>query len=196
MDSDIKINVPDSVYPPYEDSRLLADCALKECDGKILEVGCGSGFVSISISKLKPKSKVYALDINSDAVKAAKENAKANKAEVEIIKSDMFSKLKEKNFDWILFNPPYLPTSEAEKIEGGLNFAFDGGKSGLDTVFMFLEQVKNYLKKEGKVLIVASTEQDLNKLNSKIKECQFSFGIIAEQSFFFEKIYIYRLERE
>lgn len=192
---DIKIEIPDSVYPPFEDSQLLTKASLKECSGKILEVGCGSGYVSICLAKLKKNLEQMAVDINKDAVEAAKKNANANEVKIDIKRSDLFSQIKDKDYDWILFNPPYLPTSEAEKIQGGLNFAFDGGKSGLDTVFRFLEQVRNYLKKEGKVLLVVSTEQDRVKLNEKIKECGFTHKIVAEESFFFEKIYVYKLEQ-
>jgi len=187
--------VPDSVYAPLEDSQLLAKAALQKCGGKILEVGCGSGFVSIFLAKLKKDTEICAVDINPDAVKAAKKNAKANGVKIEIKQSDLFEKVGER-YDWILFNPPYLPTSEAEKIEGGLNLAFDGGKTGLDTAFRFLERLNKYLKKEGKTLLVVSTEQDLLKLNEKVRECGFSHKIVAQQNFFFEKIYVYELTQK
>ena len=191
---DIKISVPDSVYPPLEDSQLLADVALKECSGRILEVGCGSGFVSITISKFKPDTKIICVDINSEAVKAAKKNSAVNGVKLKIFESDLFENVDVgSDFDWILFNPPYLPTSEAEKIDGGLNFAFDGGESGFDTVFRFLERAKDYLKKDGKVLLVVSTAQDLLVLNQKICDCGYLFEVMAQESFFFEKIYVYKL---
>jgi len=192
---EIKIQVPDSVYPPFEDTQLLAKAALKLCSGKILEVGCGSGYVSICLAKFKKNLQQTAVDINSKAVEATKKNAKENKVKIEILNSDLFSKVKDKDYDWILFNPPYLPTSEAQKIEGGLNFAFDGGETGLDTAYRFLEQVKNYLKKDGKILLVVSTAQDLVKLNEKIRMCSFEHKIVAQESFFFEKIYVYKLRR-
>jgi release factor glutamine methyltransferase len=115
---------------------------------------------------------------------------------VEFSESNLFSNIKEKGFDWIIFNPPYLPTEKAERMEGGLNFAFDGGKSGHDTAFRFLEQVGKYLKKDGKVLLVASTAANLAELNDKINGLEYKFEIIAQQSFFFEKIYVYRIYRK
>ena len=192
MLENIRIKVPDTVYAPLEDSQLLANAALQECEGKILEVGCGSGYVGIALAKLKKDVEIFAVDINPDAVKAAQKNAKVNGVKIEVKQSDLFEKIEDK-YDWILFNPPYLPTSEAEKLEGGLNLAFDGGKSGLDTAFKFLENLKAHLKNEGKCLMVASTEQDLVKLNEKIRECGFEYKIIAEEAFFFEKIYVYKL---
>lgn len=196
MLDEIKITAPDTVYPPLEDSQLLAQVAIQECDGKILEVGCGSGYIGICVAKFKKGAKIIAVDINSDAVECAIKNAKENGVKIEVRRSDLFEKVVEKDFDWILFNPPYLPTSEAERIEGGLNFAFDGGESGLDTVFRFFERAGAHLKKEGKILIVASDAQDLKELEKKMRACGFGFEIVARQDFFFEKICVYRLEME
>ncbi|PIT84034.1 hypothetical protein COU37_05245 [Candidatus Micrarchaeota archaeon CG10_big_fil_rev_8_21_14_0_10_45_29] len=194
---EIKISVPDSVYAPMEDSRLLAKAAAQKCFGKILEIGCGSGFVCISLAKIKPGAKVIACDINKAAVAACKKNAKTNGVRIGVFESDLFSSIeKGEKFDFILFNPPYLPTEEKEKVKGNLNFAFDGGKSGLEAVFRFLEEAGKYLKKGGKILLVASDAANLKKLRSKIKKCKFSYKIIGKESFFFERIYVYMLKRD
>jgi release factor glutamine methyltransferase len=191
MLEDIDIKYSNNVYPPYEDSVLLAKVAVQQCHGNVLEIGCGSGVVSISLAKQKPQTKIVAVDINPNAVKDAKKNAKNNKVKIDFRVSDLFERVREKNFDFILFNPPYLPTTETQKIKSELNFAFDGGKSGLDTIFRFLQDVKKYIKKDGKVLIIVSTEQNVSKLDKKIKQLGFEFKIVAQDSFFFEKIYVY-----
>ena len=194
---EIKIDVPDSVYAPLEDSRLLAKAAVQKCSGKILEMGCGSGFVCISLAKIKPDTKVIACDINKAAVAACKKNSKANRVRFKVFESDLFSSIeKGEKFDFILFNPPYLPTEENEKVDGNLNFAFDGGKSGLEAAFRFLEEAGKYLKKGGKILLVASSAANLKGLHSKIRKCEFSYKIIGEESFFFEKIYVYEVWRK
>jgi release factor glutamine methyltransferase len=191
MLEDIDIKYSNNVYPPYEDSVLLAKVAVQQCHGNVLEIGCGSGVVSISLAKQKPQTKIVAVDINPNAVKDAKKNAKNNKVKIDFRVSDLFERVREKNFDFILFNPPYLPTTETQKIKSELNFAFDGGKSGLDTIFRFLQDVKKYIKKDGRILIIVSTKQNVSKLDKKIKQLGFEFKIVAQDSFFFEKIYVY-----
>ncbi len=191
MFEDIDIGYSDSVYPPYEDSVLLAKVAVQQCSGDVLEIGCGSGIVCISLAKQNPKTKIIAVDINPNAIEDAKKNAKNNNVKIDFRISDLFEKVGGKKFDFILFNPPYLPTTKTQKIKSELNFAFDGGKSGLDTVFRFLQDAKKYIRKNGRILIIVSTKQNVSKLDKKINQLGCEFKIVAQDSFFFEKIYVY-----
>lgn len=122
---------------------------------RILEIGTGSGFVSAVLLANLKRICLVATEINPHAARCAKVNG------VEVIRTDLFRGIKSKNpdilFDLILFNPPYLPTSEEEKVPGWLNYAFDGGISGRDTLNMFLDEIRNYLKPEGEILVLISS---------------------------------------
>lgn len=188
----MRMVVPDDVYEPHDDTYLLAECALGLNPKEALEIGCGCGAVSVCLAK--KGCNMAAADISPIAVNAARENALKNKVKIDAFESDLFSNVpKEKKFSCILFNPPYLPTEEHEKVRGKLNFAFDGGRNGLETVFRFLENAGAHLKKGGKILLVCSSAQNLQKLGEKIRKCGFEFEIIAQDSFFFEKLYVYEL---
>ena len=98
---------------------------------RILEIGTGSGFVSVVLLANLKDITVAATEINPHAALCAKRNG------VQVIRTDLFKGIKleipETRFDLILFNPPYLPTCKEEKVEGWLNYAFDGGISGRET---------------------------------------------------------------
>jgi len=192
--------IPDTVYEPAEDSFMLADAALT-LKGKILEIGCGSGIVSLSNAKQNPTNRVLGVDINLDAVNCAKENAKLNKIKnCEFIESDLFSNI-DKNtntktkFDAILFNPPYLPTDKSERINGNLNHAFDGGTDGRKVLDRFLDGFDDWLNPNGGLLLLQSTLNDPEKTKSILEEKGYLVEVLAQKSFFFEKLLLFKTKK-
>lgn len=182
----------DCVYEPAEDSFLLADAALKEAAQgmRILEIGAGSGFVSAVLLANLKDIYLVATEINPHAARCARANR------VEVIRTDLFKGIKnekpEKRFDLILFNPPYLPTSKEEKVPGWLNYAFDGGISGREILDRFLEEVKDYLKPEGKVLILISSITGLKAVREKMEELGFEVDIVERKKVSFEELMVVR----
>ncbi len=112
MDLEFKVN--SSVLIPRPETEELVRLMLKEdFDGKeILDIGTGSGCIAISLAKNLPNAKVSALDISSDALEVAKENAKLNNVSIEFIHADIFEFQSEKKYDIIVSNPPYVTESE------------------------------------------------------------------------------------
>lgn len=146
---DAEFDVPDTVYCPREDSELLAK-AIEEMNlqGKnVLEVGCGSGLLSVLMAK--NGAVVTSADINPDAVEAAKNNAVKNNAKITAFVSDMFENITEK-FDLIVFNPPYLPDDDNE-------LTYSGGETGREVIEKFICDVKRFLNNDGIVLMVISS---------------------------------------
>jgi release factor glutamine methyltransferase len=79
----------------------------------ILDIGTGSGCIAISLKKNLPGAKVTAIDISTDALQTAKQNAVINEVEIEFVEDDILQsqKLKlehQKKFDIIVSNPPYV----------------------------------------------------------------------------------------
>jgi len=147
----MEFEIPESVYEPREDSLLLAEALerLKLADKKVLEVGCGSGFLSILAAK--KKAAVTSVDINPEAVRITKENAAKNGIKIEAAQSDLFSSVN-KTFDIIIFNPPYLPVEEGET-----DAIYSGGKTGRETVERFVDQAENHLNPGGIILLLISS---------------------------------------
>ncbi len=117
MDLEFKVN--SSVLIPRPETEELVRLMLKDnLDGKeILDIGTGSGCIAISLAKNLPNSKVTALDISSDALKVAKENAKLNNVKVNFINADIFEYKSKKKFDIIVSNPPYVLESEKPSMK-------------------------------------------------------------------------------
>ncbi len=179
--------VPDEVYPPAEDSFLLASVA-ENLRGSVLEVGCGSGIASLCCARSNPSGSVLGVDINPKAVLCARRNAAANGIRnASFMRSDLFSAVRGR-FDAIMFNPPYLPTSEAELIDGPINHAFDGGPDGRAVLDRFLKAFSPHLRSGGTLLLIQSSLNDERKTMEALRALGLGASVAGEEKFFFERI--------
>jgi len=210
----VDVVVLEDVYEPAEDTFLLAECAVSEfektaADSRIsssfssassafsLEIGAGSGFASAFLQSAFPNLNAAAVDINPNAVLCSEMNG------VRVFESDMFqifkasesvsfdsNVLKPQRFDLILFNPPYLPTADDEKIDSMLNYAFDGGISGRDSIDRFLAEVGAYLSENGFFLLLISSITGLEEVKDEMMKNGFSAEIIGKKKCSFEELMV------
>lgn len=184
---DADIELDDNVYDPAEDSYLLADVAIDMAqDGmRVLEVGAGTGFVS-AVLQTNMDVDLVATEISPFAAECAQRNG------VGVIRADMFGCFRSgTKFDLILFNPPYLPTAEDEKIPGWLNYAFDGGVDGREAVNRFLEEVTHYLSTGGIVLILISSLTGMEEVKKRMQEQGLEVEICnIDRDCFFEELVV------
>jgi len=122
------------VFSPQSPDRgtlaMLSTIELTDAD-KVLDLGCGYGIVGLYCAKIIGADKVVLIDKDAAAVELASKNAVHNKlAELQIIQSDGFKNLAEKDFTLILSNPPYHVDFSVAKefIEKGFNRLQIGGK--------------------------------------------------------------------
>jgi len=182
-----EFEVVDEVYDPAEDSFLLAEAALSEIRpaDRVLEVGTGSGIISFTVSE---KTVAIATDISPHACKNARING------VEVVRTDLFDGICGQ-FDVVIFNPPYLPTADDEKIRGWLNRAFDGGPDGRAVIKRFLAGIKRILPVGGRVLTIFSTLTDAEAVCELYRQHGFSIEIAAQEKVPFETIIVLRCVR-
>ena len=142
MDKVEKVTIEnfEGVYEPAEDSWLMVEY-LPLFKGSVLEIGCGSGIISINLAKRG--NQVTAVDINPKAIESTKINSKKNNVELEIIEGDMFSKLKNRKFDTIVCNPPYLPPTDRYD-DPELSLAVEGGATGTEFTLKLLKEANNF----------------------------------------------------
>ncbi len=184
---DFIINTDDNVYIPAEDSYLLADNLQIEKGQSVLEIGTGSGIVAMYASKLTDS--ITVTDINFDACELARKNFEANNIEnIEILFGNLFEPVKNRKFDVILFNTPYLPTEEGEVLEDTINYAFDGGLNGRKVIDLFLNEVGNHLNDGGIVQLIQSSLSGNEETLEKLDSLGFIAEIAASEHFFFEDI--------
>lgn len=118
----LPFKVDERVLIPRADTEILVEqCKfiLNEIENpKVLDIGTGSGAISVTIAKEIPSATVLGADISGDALEVAVENRKINNVEsnLKFIKSDVFSNIKDMDYDMIISNPPYIPQEEYEEL--------------------------------------------------------------------------------
>ena len=115
---------------------------------KILDLGCGSGAIGLTLKSILKDSEVTLTDISTDALEVAKLNANNLNLDVTFIESDWFSNIKLEKYDIIVSNPPYIRTDEEiEEIvkNNEPSLALYGGVDGLDCYRKILANIKPYL---------------------------------------------------
>ena len=185
--ADFIINTDDNVYVPAEDSYLLADNLEIKEGQSVLEIGTGSGIVAMYASRLTDR--ITVTDINFDACILAEKNFNDNNIEnIEILFGNLFEPVKNRKFDVILFNTPYLPTEEDDVIDDTINYAFDGGLNGRKVIDLFLDEVKNHLNDGGIVQMIQSSLSGNQETLDRLDGMGFIAEIKASEHFFFEDI--------
>ena len=176
-----RIMIPADVYEPREDTDLLADAAERITNKDVLEVGCGSGVISLILAK--NGNTVTSVDIDEKAVEATIENAVNNRLRVDCFHSDLFEKVKGQ-FDCILFNFPYLP----EKITDE-NRPWAAGED-IEIVRRFAPAAARHLKPGGRILFVISSLTSLEKTVKVFEWKGFRTKILAEKKIPWETLYL------
>ena len=154
--------VKEGVLIPRPDTEPLVEEIIDLCKDKekveILDIGTGSGAITISLAKYIEKSKLTSFDISDIPLEVGKKNAISNGVDhkIEFIKSDLFSSIKDKDikFDIIVSNPPYIPKRDMDTLHTQVKDyepynALEGGEDGLDFYRDITEQSNNYLKSNG-----------------------------------------------
>ena len=103
-------------------------------NAKVIDLGCGSGAIGITLKKKIPKLDVTLLDISNDALIVAKENANNLNVNASFIESDMWNNVHDK-YDVIISNPPYIRNDEdiQDIVKNNEpHIALYGGEDGLD----------------------------------------------------------------
>jgi release factor glutamine methyltransferase len=185
FDPTVRIDCRSGVYEPAEDTRLLIDAISVSPGERVLEVGCGSGIISLHCAK--SGALVTASDISRDAAECARENALSNDLEIEVLESDMLDGINGR-FDLILFNPPYLPDDHPKDRR------WTGGGSGYEEAIRFLNGCIGHLTPGGKVLTIVSSLSDQNSFERAAVKLRYRFAVVSEGKMFFERIYVYELE--
>lgn len=149
----------EDVYRPREDSYLLARHVQEFVRGEVLDMGTGSGIQAVEAAEKPDVSRVVAVDVNPVAVESAKRLAESRgvAGKMMFVASDLFENV-EGTYDWIVFNPPYLP-GEC----GADDASWAGGETGGETIRRFLREAQGHLKKSGSILMVYSSHTGLTE---------------------------------
>ena len=166
MGYDFAVN--ENVLIPRMDTEILVSEALKEADRmcrerlhgtdvRVLDMCTGSGCIIESLYLLLEKNgyeiKAEASDVSEKALETAKLNAERLGAEIKFNKGNLFESVNG-TFNMILSNPPYIRTSEIEKLQDEVKLhdpfsALDGKEDGLYFYKKIIADAKRFLKENG-----------------------------------------------
>ena len=127
----------------------------------ILDLGCGSGVIGITLEKKVSTNSVDLIDISKDALEVAKKNAKQLNSKVNFLENDFLSNV-QKKYDIIISNPPYM--SEEEEIEAIVkenepHEALYAGKEGLDAYEKIFQNISSNMKEKCLIALEIGYEQ-------------------------------------
>jgi len=178
---------PDVLIPRPETEILVAE-GLKVLNSpeqpgrqlQVLEIGTGSGAVSVALAKELPLVSVVATDLSPKALSIAEENAAKNgvRERIFFVEGDLFHPLgKGSKFDLIVTNPPYIATDKLSSLPPEVRDfeprkALDGGKDGLAFYRRALPVLSQFLKPKGWFLaeIGAGQEREVQRMAEKAPE--------------------------
>ncbi len=155
------VKVNPHVLIPRADTEVLIETALSKINMRdhydILDLGCGTGIIGITIAIERPLSKVTLIDQSEDAIRNTKDNQTLHQvANITIQKSDWLSTLDQKRFVVILSNPPYLEANDPHLLQGLEDEPLDAlvsGPDGAEDIHHIIENAKNHIKPSGWLFI-------------------------------------------
>ena len=201
-----KIDLRNRVFIPRIETEFWVKKAIKElkienCKLKILDIFAGSGCIGIAILKNIKNSYVDFADTDKKAIGQIKINLKLNKIPREryrIYKSDLFEKIKNKNYNYIFANPPYVAKERSKEVQPSVlkyepKTSFLAGKKGLFYVRKFLKEVKKFMKPGGIIYLEIDPEQKNDILNILKKESYKNSKFFKDQ---FKKYRFVKVEKK
>ena len=173
----------DVLIPRPETERLVdisLDCINKLSHPRILEVGTGSGCISISIALMRGDAKILSIDISQNALNKAQENSDYHKTNnVKFLNLDFLKEIPSERFDIIVSNPPYIPLEEMKNImidvkEYEPKIALTDFNDGLVFYDRFADLGSKLLKKGGWMVLEVGIDDHPEKVTKLFKSKGYS----------------------
>uniref|UniRef100_A0A3Q3WBP1 peptide chain release factor N(5)-glutamine methyltransferase n=1 Tax=Mola mola TaxID=94237 RepID=A0A3Q3WBP1_MOLML len=169
---DLTLKMRPPVFIPRPETEELVDLVLADLAGMpgtgdaqhtCLEVGCGSGAISLSLLKSLPQLKVFAVDQSQDAVDLTAENAAwlGLQDRLQVYHVDVMTETLLRlcsRVSALVSNPPYLYSEDMKSLEPEIlrfedHSALDGGKDGLEVIKQILALAPHILSDRGRVYL-------------------------------------------
>jgi len=147
---------------PRPETELLIDLALsllgQRSHCSVLELGTGTGAISIALATEKPEWKIVATDISKPALCVAQKNIERHQLHnITLMESNWFQTIPNQTFDLIISNPPYLAEHDPHQHQGDLRYepkqALVSGEDGLNDIKTIIKTSRHYLVTGGLLLL-------------------------------------------
>lgn len=189
---DIKVKILPGVFHPgfFFSTKILLKYleSVKLADLKFLELGAGTGLIAIFAAK--EGASVTASDISLTAIENLKINIDLNNITFEIIRSDLFEGIYEKQFDLIVINPPYFPKKPRKEKD----FAWFCGED-FEYFKTLFSQLESYIHDNSKVIMILSEDCDLNQIFEISDKENFSMEQLEKSKHWGETNYLFQIKK-
>ncbi|MHA1846724.1 MAG: RsmD family RNA methyltransferase [Promethearchaeota archaeon] len=221
---DIELMIPNDkgIYIPADDTYLLIKIIedfllsrksdIEKLGNPVLEVGAGSGLLSIVLSRYFEK--VHSTDINVNALNFIKESARdlgIQDGRINLICGSLLKCFRQEisqgnKYFLACFNPPYLPLDEREQdgLKRSLDLHSDGTlfdlalysrDGGSCLLKAFLQRVKSLLMDGGHVFFIISSFTSATNFDGFLKDLNYEIIKVEAVHFFFEEIRAYHVKK-
>lgn len=175
----MKFKVNEHVLIPRPETEELVQEVInylkKSPEKKILDIGTGTGCISIAVKKHISAAQITSVDISEDALAVATENAAANNTDIDFRKIDFLNEEKWNllsDYDVIISNPPYIPQEEEKKMDRHVTLHEPSMALFVpqDDPLLFYKKIhrfaNDHLKEDGKIFL--EIHQDFGKETAAI----------------------------
>jgi len=183
--------VTKDVLIPRPETELLVDMAIYwgMNGAKVLDLCTGSGAIAVVLKHSRPDLNIYASDISEKALKIAKRNALRilGTKKISFAEGDLFTPFKNKKFNLIVSNPPYVDLDLKGKLQEEINYEPDialfSGNKGTDVLKRIIEESANHLENNGVLLLEIGSDQH-DFIHKEGERCGFTVSILNDYAGF------------
>jgi ribosomal protein L3 glutamine methyltransferase len=146
----------DGLHPWVQEPNDITD---------VLDMCTGSGCLAVMAADIFARAKVDAADLSKDALAVARRNVAdyGFEGRIRLIESDLFSALRDRRYDVILCNPPYVTDASMSKLPKEYThepkLALAGGTDGMDVIKRLLREARGHLKRGGLLIVEVGGER-------------------------------------
>jgi release factor glutamine methyltransferase len=164
----LNFKVTPATLIPRPETELLVELALQRIPSdhpcRVLDLGAGSGAITLSIAHARPQAELVAVDASAAALEVARENAaRLNIPNVSFMQSDWYAAVGDARYCVIVSNPPYVASGDPHLKQGDLRFepasALASGTDGLDDIRRIAAGARGHLEPGGWLLLEHGYDQ-------------------------------------
>lgn len=202
------------VYEPAEDSFLLMDALEADLAHLIhakpticVEIGSGSGVIVTAVAKSLRETACFAVDINPRACEITKRTANVNDAPLHVMNMNLLHGFRPHSVDILIFNPPYVVTSDEEMmmtdevfqsdaLNANITKSWAGGVDGRRIMDQVFDQLDSILTANGVAYVLVIAENKPQEIIVKLNGMRFRTEVVAERRIRGEHLFVLRIQRQ
>ena len=178
----MKVSTLPGVFAPISDSFLLAEAIAAErppTGARVLDLCTGSGVVALAAASLGAST--TAVDVSWRAVWTARWNAWRARQSVRVLRGSLFEPVESVQFDYIVSNPPYVPSAERDLPRRGPSRAWAAGPDGRHVLDNLIDRAPGHLMSGGTLLLVHSSLIGEDRTLSRLADAGFERAEVVQR---------------